>query len=138
MFEVCLNFSVRKASRVLNKIYDRHLQDMGLKCSQFTILRVIDHLKQTTSLQLIDVMVIDQTTLSRSLKPLIRDGLIEVTPGEDRRYKLLSLTPQGKKTLKQASRAWQAAQQEIKSQLSGKQLNELLSVTDTLAQLEAH
>ena len=138
MFDVCLNFSVRKASRVLNKIYDRHLQDTGLKCSQFTILRVIDHLEQTTSLQLIDIMVIDQTTLSRSLKPLIRDGLIEVTPGEDRRYKLLSLTPQGKKSFKRASRAWQAAQEEIKSKLSGEQLDELLSVTDAVAHLEAN
>ncbi len=136
MFDVCLNFSIRKASRVLNKIYDRHLQSVGIKCTQFTILRIIDYKQQTTSLELIDIMHMDQTTLSRSLKPLIRDGFIDVTPGEDRRYKLLSLSPSGTRIFKRALKAWQAAQDDIRSRLTKKQLAELLSVSDAIAALD--
>ncbi len=136
MFEVCLNFSIRKASRVLNKIYDRHLQPIGIKCTQFTILRIIDLKAQTTSLELVEIMHMDQTTLSRSLKPLIRDGLIDVTPGEDRRYKLLSLSGDGYRIFRRAKKAWQEAQDDIRKRLSSTELKELISVSDAIASLD--
>jgi DNA-binding MarR family transcriptional regulator len=133
--EYCLNFSMRKANRILNKIYDRHLQSCGLKCGQFTILRVIHAYKQTTNSQLQEAMLIDQTTLSRNLKPLIRDGYISVTQGEDLRVKLLSLSPEGKKLFKDARIHWQQAQKEVKQKLGKEGTEKLLEITEEVADL---
>ena len=135
--ETCLNFYTRKANRVLNKIYDGHLQVCGLKGGQFTILRVIDKFKQTTNRELQDALLIDQTTLSRSLKPLIRDGFIEVRQGEDLRVKLLSLPPKGKKLLNEATSYWQDAQNEVKRRLGKKSSEQLLAITNHVAELGA-
>jgi len=133
--ETCLNFYTRKANRVLNKIYDRHLQACGLKSGQFTILRVIDRQKQTTNHDLQGALLIDQTTLTRSLKPLIRDGLIAVKQGEDLRVKLLSLSPEGKKLFRKATKYWQNAQNEVKKRLGAKTSAQLLAITNAVAGL---
>lgn len=133
--EYCLNFSMRKANRILNKIYDRHLQSCGLKGGQFTILRVIHVYKQTTNSQLQEAMLIDQTTLSRNLKPLIRDGYISVTKGEDLRVKLLSLSPEGKKLFKDGRMHWQQAQKEVKQKLGKEGSEKLLEITGEVAGL---
>ena len=92
----CMNLSYRKASRVISQIYDRELAELGLKCSQFSILRAVRLMQQTTNAELQELLVLDQTTLTRGLKPLIRDGFINSEPGLDKREKLLSLTRQGK------------------------------------------
>ena len=135
--ETCLNFYTRKANRVLNKIYDGHLQACGLKGGQYTILRVIENHKQTTNRELQDMLLLDQTTLSRSLKPLVRDGFLEVQQGEDLRVKLLSLSPKGKKLIKEATRYWQDAQNEVKRRLGKKSSEQLLAITNTVAELGA-
>lgn len=135
MIETCLNFHTRRANRVLNRIYDGHLQACGLKSGQFTLLRVIERMKQTTNREIQDVMLIDQTTLTRTLKPLIRDGYIEVNPGEDLRVKLLSLSPQGKKLFLQATKYWQNAQDEVKRRLGAQYTKQLLAITNAVADL---
>lgn len=133
--EQCLNFYTRKANRVLSKIYDSHLQPCGLKGGQFSILRAIDLYKQTTSSALQEVGSIDQTTLSRALKPLIRDGFIQVTQGDDLRVKLLSLSPAGEKLLKQSTILWQDAQKEVKKRLGKENTKQLLAITEAVARL---
>ena len=80
-----MNLSYRKASRVISQIYDRELADVGLKCTQFSILRAVRELRQTTNAQLQELLVLEQTTLTRGLKPLIRDGYIKIEPGLDKR-----------------------------------------------------
>ena len=133
--ETCLNFYTRKANRVLNKIYDSHLHASGLKVGQFTILRVIDSCKRTTNSELQEILLMDQTTLSRNLKPLIRDGYIKVMPGEDLRVKLLSLSPKGTRMFKEATKYWQRAQDEVKDRLGTEASEQLLAITDSVARL---
>lgn len=132
----CLNFSLRKANRVLNKIYDRHMQACGLKSGQFSILKVIELRKQTTNRELQNIMMVDQTTLSRGLKPLIRDGYITVSPAEDARVKLLSLSAEGRKLHAQGNLLWEQAQESVKKQLGKDFSQKLLEVTSVVAGLK--
>ena len=133
--EICLNLNTRKANRVLNKIYDRHLQPCGLKGGQFSVLRILYKYKQSTNSELQDIMAIDQTTLSRNLKPLIRDGYIDVTHGEDQRVRLLTLSASGRRLYKRANGLWQDAQKEVKSRLGTKNSEQLVSITQAVADL---
>ncbi len=135
--EHCLNFSLRRANRVLNKIYDRHLQECGLTGGQFTLLRVISLRKQTTNRELQNILLTDQTTLSRGLKPLIRNGYVDVSKGEDRRIKLLSLSVEGVLLFNEASKCWAASQEEVKVRLGEKSTEQLLAITDIVSNLKS-
>jgi MarR family transcriptional regulator for hemolysin len=136
-FEQCLNLELRKANRVISQIYDGFLSQCGLKTSQFSILRAIKYLQNTTNSELQDTLVLDQTSLSRALKPLIRDGYIEVRPGADRRQKQLVLSSQGKVLYKEAEGLWQQAQSHVAGKLGAEAKQSLLEMSDAVVALKA-
>jgi DNA-binding MarR family transcriptional regulator len=131
----CMNLSYRKASRVISQIYDRELAEVGLKCTQFSILRAVRELRQTTNADLQEQLVLEQTTLTRGLKPLIRDGYIKFEPGLDRREKLLSLTNKGKDLYHKADKNWQQAQNTVIRKLGRKTTERMLEMNKALVAL---
>jgi len=133
--ELCMNLSYRKASRVISQIYDRELADCGIKCTQFSILRATFFRKHTSNAELQEILVLNQTTLTRGLKPLIRDGLIQVEPGEDRRQKILSLTSKGEDLFCQAEKKWQRAQKYIRSKLGQEKTDQMIKLNSSIVEL---
>ena len=131
----CMNLSYRKASRVITQIYDRELAEVGLKCGQFSILRAVLELRQTTNAKLQELLVLEQTTLSRGLKPLIRDGYIKIEPGLDRREKLLSLTTEGRDLYSRADKKWAQAQDAVISKLGRKTSEQMMEMNQVLVDL---
>jgi MarR family transcriptional regulator for hemolysin len=132
----CLNLELRKANRVLSQIYDSYMVKCGLKTSQFSILRAVSFLKNTTNRQLQDVLVLDQTTLSRGLKPLIRDGYIDVKEGADRRQKELLLTKEGRVLFSDAEALWLEAQNYVELRLGDDTKKKLLSLSKSIVKLK--
>lgn len=56
------------------------------------------------------LLAMDRTTVTAALKPLERRGLLEITTGRnDRRARLLELTPKGRKLLARAVPVWKSA-----------------------------
>lgn len=135
-FEQCLNLELRKANRVLTQLYDGYMQKCGLKTSQFSILRAIRYLKTTTNSELQEVLVLDQTSLSRALKPLIRDGLVEANPGQDKRQKELSLTTKGIDLFREAKAHWKEAQQYVSDKLGDTSKENLLAISHSVVSLK--
>ena len=133
--EACINLSFRKAARVISKIYDRELADCGIKCTQFSILAATYARKQTTNAELQDRLVLEQTTLTRGLKPLIRDGLIQVEPGLDRRQKILSLTMKGKNLYRLAEKKWRRAQKMMRERLGADMTEQMIEMNSALVAL---
>ena len=134
-FELCLNLSFRKATRVISQIYDRELADCGIKCTQFSLLRATFLLKHTTNAELQDRLILNQTTLTRGLKPLIRDGLIQAEPGLDKRQKILSLTPQGKDLYRRAEKSWRRAQDYMRQKLGADLAEQMIEMNTALVAL---
>lgn len=134
--ERCLNLELRKANRVLTKYYDTYLASCGIKTSQFSVLRAIYILKKTSNKQLQEVLVLDQTSLTRALKPLIRDGFIDVFSGTDRRTKHLVLSKQGHDLYKRAKLPWEEAQQNTSKSLGEKMMKNLLSVSNAIVTMK--
>jgi DNA-binding MarR family transcriptional regulator len=60
---------------------------------------------------------LDETTLTRNLRPLIDAGWVAIRPGEDRREKFIRLTDAGAAKLHEARPAWERAQQRLRSRL---------------------
>src|SRR5215207_9565843 len=114
----CACANLRKAARAVTQLFDAALTPSGLKATQFTLLVTSRLSGDTTINGLAERMAMDRTTLSRNLKPLVRKGLLEVSPGGDGRTRLVSISPEGERALDEAYPMWQAAQEEVVGALS--------------------
>lgn len=96
MASSCANGSVRRASRRLGQIYDEAFVGTGLKATQYSLLSHIARGREPKMRDLADALVMDLSALSHSLKPLVRDGLVNVQVDElDRRSRRVLLTENG-------------------------------------------
>ncbi|NDJ24200.1 MarR family transcriptional regulator [Nostoc sp. B(2019)] len=130
----CTCFNLRKASRVITHLFDEVLQPSGLLVNQFTLMVAISLVGSVTITHLAQELVIDRTTLTRNLKPLERQGFIQIQPGQDQRMRVVSLTPQGHTALAKALPLWELAQTRIVQQLGQERWNTLLSgLSDTVS-----
>src|SRR5687768_15012389 len=83
----CVCNTLRRVTRAVTQLYDDVLRPSGLRVTQFGILAAIARLGEANLKQLEDALALDQTTLTRSLSLLERDGVIERAPHPDGRIK---------------------------------------------------
>src|SRR6266704_2168435 len=99
----CNCLAVRQAARRITQFYDQYLAPAGLRTTQFAILAKLKRLGPMTINALANELVMDRTTLGRTMLPLERDGLIRIEDGKlDRRSKELHLTRAGAERLRVA------------------------------------
>ncbi len=106
----CVCSTLRMVSRAVTQLYDDVLRPSGLWVTQFSILATLARMGEANLRQLEDALAIDQTTLTRSLNLLERDGLIERGPHPDGRIKAMRLTSKGRRALEVARPLWAQAQ----------------------------
>jgi DNA-binding MarR family transcriptional regulator len=113
----CVCNTLRMATRAVTQLYDDALRPSGLRVTQFSMLAAIARLGQANLRQLEEALAIDQTTLTRSLGLLERDGLTERVDDPDRRVKAMRLTARGKAVLAAARPLWSRAQEQVLREL---------------------
>jgi DNA-binding MarR family transcriptional regulator len=131
----CTCFRVRKAARRVTQLYDHFLATSGLRITQFSLLANLRHAGPQTMTELAERMAMDRTTLTRNLRPLQRQGFITVSVGDDRRRRLLAVTPAGERAYKTGIGQWQKAQRAVLDELGQDtvaDLHRLLERTATL------
>lgn len=107
----CSNTAIRRAARQLGQLYDDCMEGTGLKGTQFSLLSQIAASGEPALKQLAAAMVMDLSALGHTLKPLIRDGYVELlSDPEDRRVKRARLTASGRKTQEDLLANWRNAQ----------------------------
>jgi DNA-binding MarR family transcriptional regulator len=107
----CSCFAIRKAARAVTQHFDRALRKSGLRATQFNTLVVLTKAGPISMASLAEFMGMDRTSLTRNLQPPARKKWIKTTAGEeDRRVRLVSITPAGIAALRKALPAWQEAQ----------------------------
>jgi DNA-binding MarR family transcriptional regulator len=116
----CVCSTLRMASRAVTQLYDDALRPSGLRVTQFSVLEAIARTGEANLRRLENALAIDQTTLTRSLGLLERDGLIERTPHPDARIKAMTLTPKGRRVLAAARPLWTRAQRTVLRELGTK------------------
>jgi DNA-binding MarR family transcriptional regulator len=112
--EPCVCSALRAASRHVSQMYDDALSPLDLTITGYSLLAKIDALAAPSMNELADAAVMDRSTLSRNLKPLLDVKFIAVEPGADRRRKEFSLTPKGRTRLAAAYPRWREVQQRFK------------------------
>ena len=101
----------------MTRVYDQEMRGIGLRTTQYALLAWLLHAGKIRQRNLGALTLLDETTLTRNLRPLIDAGWVTISVGNDRREKLLRLTAAGEAKLKQARPAWKRAQQRMHARL---------------------
>jgi DNA-binding MarR family transcriptional regulator len=112
---ICNCLALRQATRHVSQIYDRHLAEVGLRTTQYSILARLARLGAISIGKLAQAMVMERTALSRAIGPLERDKLVSVGDGPNKRTSSVSLTAAGQAKLKAAALRWKEAQREFEA-----------------------
>src|ERR1700679_1286951 len=93
--EPCLCNALRQASRAVSRLYDDELRGVGLRTTQYSLLCVLARAGPVRQGELSGLTSLDETTLTRNLRPLLDSRWIAVRSGDDRREKVVTITKAG-------------------------------------------
>lgn len=113
----CACQDLRRATRVVTRIYDQELAKAGIEVTQFGLLTALDLTGEATQKRLSAGFAMDSTTLTRTLGLMRKQGWIRVRRGKDKRTRLFSLTRAGRRQLATAQRFWADAQRRLRREL---------------------
>ena len=130
----CVAVRVRLLARYVTGVCDAGLRGTGLRVGQVNILVAAGHAGPLTPTALAAALVMDKSTLSRDVAPLLARRLLRKTPGPDGRSHTLELTASGRKKLAALLPAWQAAQDELLRRLGDANLAGVFAAADRLWQ----
>ncbi len=139
----CTNTALRRAARRLGQLYDDAVSPTELKATQVGLLAQIDRLagdgsQEGPTLQVLaERLAIRISALTHALRPLVRDGLVELRQdARDRRTKHGILTPLGKARLREAFLLWAAVNRRVEAVLGPASAEKLRGLADKVASQE--
>jgi DNA-binding MarR family transcriptional regulator len=107
----CASLNFRRTARAVTKLFDLAFDCDGIRSTQFTILVAVAKTQPTSITALGDILLIDRTTLTRSLRLLQKDGLLTISERAAMRQRFLCLTGKGERTLAKAVQQWRKIQE---------------------------
>jgi DNA-binding MarR family transcriptional regulator len=136
----CTHTALRHAARRLGHLYDEAVSPIGLKATQLGLLSQTDRLggEDGPTLQaLAERLAIGISSLTYALRPLVRDGLIELRQdAHDKRTKHASLTALGRKRLAEGITLWGAANRRTEIVLGHDSASRLRALADEVSSRE--
>jgi DNA-binding MarR family transcriptional regulator len=105
----CASLNFRRTARAVTRMYDTAMQESGVRSTQFAILVAIAKIQPVAMGTLSEVLTIDRTTLTRSLKLLQKERMITISKRSEMRQRFLELTPAGEKALQRSLPLWREA-----------------------------
>lgn len=116
--DACLCLHAQRAARVLARRFDQALRPAGLTNWQFSLLMALNGSAPAPLREIAALLGVDRTTLTATLKPLIRRGLAEALGDPaDRRLRRIRITAAGGERLAAAVPLWSAAHDALQTQL---------------------
>jgi DNA-binding MarR family transcriptional regulator len=86
------------------------MRGSGVRGAQFNPLATLVQTGPLPTTRLADFLGLERTTLTRNLRPLIRDGLVRIDEDEDRRVRKAAITRAGEEVAGCAFPFWKKAQ----------------------------
>ena len=120
---LCNCIALRQIALKLTKIYDEALIDTGIKVTQYSLLKNIEKIGTPNIKNLAIATQLDRSTLARNLEKLERMKLVFLKFGDDKRNKIISLTPHGKQILTKANISWKTIQDQVSKNLGENKKN---------------
>ena len=123
----CANLNIRRTSRQIGQFFDERMRNARVSPNQYSLLVLIGNLGPAPISQIAAAMGMDRTTLTRNLRVLARDGLVEHVPGEDARVHSYGLTQKGEGVVSETRSQWEASQLAFLSRFGEDRWNALRS-----------
>lgn len=125
--ENCVCFNLRWVTRKVTQFYDAEMRRHGIRPTQGTILASLNARKTWNMAELSDWLGMERTTLVRNLRPLQRDGLVQISGGGRGNRVELAITTKGRKQIEKLAPAWKSAQTAAVKTLGKKRWSSMLS-----------
>jgi len=129
--DTCLCLHVQRAARALARRFDIALKPAGLTNGQFSLMMSLNRpdmpgVPKATMGSVAELLGVDRTTLTAAARILFDRGLVVVEPErDDRRSKVLRLTPEGRRVLALAVPIWTREHEAIERALGEGEANRL-------------
>lgn len=115
----CACNKLRRSARILSGVYDAALAPLGISVAQFSLLRMLERAGPCSLTQFGAATGYDRTTLNRTLAPLEKAGFVACCCGDDKRARIVELTPAARTLLKKGAPLWEEAQARVDDVLGG-------------------
>jgi DNA-binding MarR family transcriptional regulator len=132
----CACNKLRRSARILGSVYDEALAPTGLTVAQFSLLRMLERAGPCSLTEFGDATGYDRTTLNRTLAPLEKAGFVACACGDDRRARIVEITPAARAEMKRGAPLWDAAQARVEAALGGERAA-LFALLDRIEGLRA-
>ncbi len=129
----CASLNFRRTARAVTRMYDAAMQDSRVRSTQFAILVGVAKTQPVSIGTLADVLVLDRTTLTRSLRLLQKERLVTISKRTTMRQRLLELTPSGVQALARSLPLWRAVHAQFVSGVGSDNWLHLRSELERLA-----
>ncbi len=108
---LCAAFVLRRATRLLNRVFDQAMAPAGVTSNQFSILTVVKRHPKATISALSGILLMERSTVLRNVDTLQRAGLVAIEKDvEDARRLIVKATQQGLAVWHEAWPLWQRVQ----------------------------
>jgi DNA-binding MarR family transcriptional regulator len=131
--ENCVWFNLRWVTRVVTQFYDAEIRRHGIRPTQGSILASLQAGDSWSMADLRDWLGMERTTLVRNLRPLQRDGFVNVGGGGRGNLVALFITAKGRKQVEKLVPAWKSVQSAAVKTLGEKRWSLILSDLETTA-----
>ncbi|HYM32254.1 MAG TPA: MarR family winged helix-turn-helix transcriptional regulator [Candidatus Cybelea sp.] len=137
LIESCAGRNSRLAARRVSQFLDREMSGLGLTAAQVGLMAQIAVMSDDTLGALAQRTGLEQSTLSRNLRTLEGEGLIEIAVVEaDLRRRAVWLTEAGARRLEAAIPVWRRAQTKLAKLLSPDLARRLADQAEALQAVE--
>jgi DNA-binding MarR family transcriptional regulator len=109
----CVATNLRRATRIVIRIYEEQFRDSDITAAQFSIFALLGLHNEMSGSMLAAELNADLSTITRNMEALELKSFVEKKNGADKRVKIYTLTKKGRTALQNAVPLWQTAQSTI-------------------------
>lgn len=133
IIQFCACANLRKAARIITQSYEKQMQSTGLKVTQYYMLVNVAHHKKISISKLGEIMLLDQTTITRNVNVLKKSSYVNITRDKnDSRTKSISITDIGLAKLEEATPMWLQIQDKVENNMGKDKYKDLLEKLKSL------
>ncbi len=130
----CVCTSLRMATRLVARHYDRALAPAGISTNDYSILVRLSREGPLPLGAFASLLAMDRSTLSREIAPLVDAGLVEASAdAHDRRRRVLTLSAGGEARVRLAYPLWEQAQAQLADEFGADRTAALVAELNALA-----
>ncbi|MFP4510450.1 MAG: MarR family winged helix-turn-helix transcriptional regulator [Spirochaetota bacterium] len=108
----CPGYTLRRAQKVVSRLFEASFRDARITSSQFAILLTLAVNQPLSTGTLSEQLSSEVSTVTRNMQALDRLGLVRTEPGTDKRFRDYRLTEAGVQSLDDNLPRWKEAQTE--------------------------